>query len=81
MFSFSGPSGGCVDSTLNFLNSSPTNYTFTWKVDGNTISNQYNEDVSFSSIGSHTVSLIASNGITNSTLQKTFQIVFFTRYH
>ncbi len=73
--SFSGGNGGCLDSLVSFNNYGPSGYTYSWNKDGTPFASTYNSSTTISTLGLHTVTLIADNGQLIDSLQRNFQIV------
>lgn len=63
-----GPVSGQVGTQLTYIADAPLATSFVWTVDGVDINNNTNTvDVSFDAAGNHTVSVIATNSVGNST--------------
>ena len=71
---FSSVNSACVNETIQFTNTSASGLSYIWKLNGNTVSSNYNYTHTFNAPNSYVITLVAdSNGIKDS-ISKTIQI-------
>ncbi len=71
---FTAPNGGCVSQSLYFANHG-TDASWLWKADGQNVSTNYSLNYTFNTTGTHTVTLIGTDGIYSDSASVTFLIV------
>jgi hypothetical protein len=76
---FNSPTSGCVNQSFNFINTSPANYSYSWKVGNFIVSTSYNYSRSFTFPGNYSVSLISDNNGVKDTVTKIIQINYRPR--
>ncbi len=68
MFDMSPNDSVCVNSNLDFVNTSKNSNSYTWLKNGDTVSTSMNYSFMFDSAGSYTITLIADNGTCTNTI-------------
>ena len=71
---FSAPNGLCLNQSSTFTVNGISSNTYTWYLNGTQVATGLNYSKTFTSAGSYTISVTATNGTYSSTKSKTFQV-------